>query len=147
MNASSYLLILPVALLPMIPALIYFLRKRKTQLLKATRGLFVGLSGVNVIVGLMALGLGIVWLMTPQKAEAAGVMLAASQDPYASLAAALSTGVAAVASGIAVSNTGSAALGTIAEKPELFGQALIFVGLAEGIAIYGLLISFLILNR
>ena len=41
----------------------------------------------------------------------------------------------------------AAAVGTIAEKPESFGRALIFVGLAEGIAIYGLIISFMILNR
>ena len=43
--------------------------------------------------------------------------------------------------------TGSAAIGAIAEKPELLGRSLIFVGLAEGIAIYGLIISILILNR
>ena len=42
---------------------------------------------------------------------------------------------------------GSAAIGAIAEKPELLGRTLIMVGLAEGIAIYGLIISVLILNR
>ena len=42
---------------------------------------------------------------------------------------------------------GSAAIGASAEKPELFGRALILVGLAEGIAIYGLIVSILILNR
>ena len=42
---------------------------------------------------------------------------------------------------------GSAAVGALAEKPELFGRLLIFVGLAEGIAIYGLIVSILILNR
>ena len=48
---------------------------------------------------------------------------------------------------IAVSSTGAAAVGAIAEKPEAFGRSLIFVGLAEGIAIYGLIIAFLVLNR
>ena len=38
-------------------------------------------------------------------------------------------------------------LGAIAEKPEVFGRALIFVGLAEGVAIYGLIIAFIVLNR
>jgi V/A-type H+-transporting ATPase subunit K len=42
---------------------------------------------------------------------------------------------------------GSAAIGALAEKPELLGRVLILVGLAEGIAIYGLIISILILNR
>ncbi len=147
MSASTYALILLVGLIPMIPAWVYFRKLRKTQLIKATKGLLVGLSSVNLLIGLMALAAGIIWLLTPTAVQASGSMQAAVNDPYASLAAALSTSVAAVASGIAVSNTGSAALGTIAEKPELFGQSLIFVGLAEGIAIYGLLISFLILNR
>ena len=72
---------------------------------------------------------------------------AAGGDPYVSLAAAISTGLATIGAGIAVSGTGAAAVGAIAEKPESFGRALIFVGLAEGIAIYGLIIAFLILNR
>ena len=42
---------------------------------------------------------------------------------------------------------GAAAVGAIAEKPELLGRVLILVGLAEGIAIYGLIIAILILNR
>jgi V/A-type H+-transporting ATPase subunit K len=42
---------------------------------------------------------------------------------------------------------GSAGIGAIAEKPELFGRVLVLVGLAEGIAIYGLIVSILILNR
>jgi V/A-type H+-transporting ATPase subunit K len=46
-----------------------------------------------------------------------------------------------------VGGTGAAAIGAIAEKPEAFGRSLIFVGMAEGIAIYGLVISFLVLNR
>ncbi len=46
----------------------------------------------------------------------------------------------------AVSTTGSAAVGAIAEKPEIFGRALIFVGLAEGVAIYGLIIAFMIVG-
>jgi len=46
-----------------------------------------------------------------------------------------------------VAGSGAAAVGATAEKPESFGRALIFVGLSEGIAIYGLLISFLVLNR
>ncbi len=60
------------------------------------------------------------------------------------LGMALSTGLAAVGAGIAVGHSGSAAIASITEKPELFGRAIIIVGLAEGIAIYGLLISFLI---
>jgi len=66
---------------------------------------------------------------------------------WALVAAALSTALAALGAGYAVGRVGSAAVGAIAEKPELFGRVLVLVGLAEGIAIYGLIVSILILNR
>jgi V/A-type H+-transporting ATPase subunit K len=63
------------------------------------------------------------------------------------VAAALATGLSSLGAGIAVAAVGTAAIGALAEKPELLGRTLILVGLAEGIAIYGLIISILILNR
>ncbi len=66
---------------------------------------------------------------------------------WAFLSAALSAGLAALGAGFAVAHVGSAAVGAVAEKPELFGRVLVLVGLAEGIAIYGLIVSILILNR
>ncbi len=63
------------------------------------------------------------------------------------VAAAMAAGLSAVAAGIAVAAVGAAAVGAIAEKPELFGRTLVLVGLAEGIAIYGLIIAIMILNR
>jgi V/A-type H+-transporting ATPase subunit K len=62
-------------------------------------------------------------------------------------AAAASTALASLGAGYAVAKVGTAAIGALAEKPELFGRLLIFVGLAEGIAIYGLIVSILILNK
>ena len=63
------------------------------------------------------------------------------------VSAAASAGLAALGAGYAVAQVGTAALGALAEKPELFGRVLVLVGLAEGIAIYGLIVSILILNR
>jgi len=63
------------------------------------------------------------------------------------IAAALVTGLGAIGTGIAVSNTAAAAIGAISENENNFGKAMIFVAMAEGIAIYGLLISFMILGR
>jgi len=63
------------------------------------------------------------------------------------IAAALVTGLGAIGTGIAVSNTAAAAIGAISEDEKNFGKAMIFVAMAEGIAIYGLLISFMILGR
>jgi V/A-type H+-transporting ATPase subunit K len=59
----------------------------------------------------------------------------------------LPTGLATIGAGIAVSSVGSASLAVITEKPELFGRTLIYLGLAEGIAIYGLVISILLLGK
>ena len=80
-------------------------------------------------------------------AEAPGVPIDPSMARWAFVAAALSTALSALGAGYAVARVGSAAIGAIAEKPELFGRVLVLVGLAEGIAIYGLIVSILILNR
>ncbi|MCB1195317.1 hypothetical protein KDK77_03950 [bacterium] len=66
---------------------------------------------------------------------------------WAFLAAAISVGLGSVGTGIAVAYVGSSALGVVGEKPEMAPRALIFVGLAEGIAIYGLIIAIMILVR
>ena len=65
----------------------------------------------------------------------------------AMIGVALSTGLAALGAGIAVGLTGAAAIGAISEDPKMLGRSLIFVGLAEGIAIYGLVISIMIFGR
>lgn len=66
---------------------------------------------------------------------------------FAFLAAAIAVGVGSLGAGVAVGYVGAAAMGAIGEKPELAGRALIFVGLAEGIAIYGLIIAIMILGK
>lgn len=66
---------------------------------------------------------------------------------WAYIGAALAVGLACIGSGYAVSKIGSAGIGAVAEKPELMGKTLVFLGLAEGIAIYGLIIAVMILNK
>lgn len=72
---------------------------------------------------------------------------AASSTGLGYLGAALSTGLSALGAGIAVGSASSAAIGAISEEPKAFGKALIFVALGEGVALYGLLISILIINN
>jgi len=60
---------------------------------------------------------------------------------------ALPTALSTVGAGIAVGPIGSASLAAVSEKPEMFGRTLVYLGLAEGIAIYGLVLSILLLNR
>lgn len=59
----------------------------------------------------------------------------------------LPTGLAAIGAALALGPVGSAALAVVAEKPEMFGRTLIYLGLAEGIAIYGLVMSILLLGK
>ena len=63
------------------------------------------------------------------------------------IAAAIATGLACIGSGIAVAVVASSAVGAVSEDPSLLGKTIIFAGLAEGIAIYGLIISIMILNK
>ena len=63
------------------------------------------------------------------------------------IAASLAVGLACIGSGFAVARIGSAGIGAMSEKAELTGRVLIFLGLAEGIAIYGLIIAIMILNK
>lgn len=72
---------------------------------------------------------------------------AASQAGIGYLSAALSTGLSCLGGGIAVSASASAALGAISEDSTILGKSLIFVGLAEGVCLYGLIISFMILGK
>jgi V/A-type H+/Na+-transporting ATPase subunit K len=89
---------------------------------------------------------GLIITAIPQVANAAPAA-ESSASGLGFLAAALSTGLACIGAGVAVGSVGSSALGAVSEDPKILGKTLIFVGLAEGIAIYGLIISIMILGR
>lgn len=83
----------------------------------------------------------------PVQAAEGAAEAASNAAGFGYLAAALSTGLSCVGGGIAVASAASAALGAISEDPSALGKSLIFVGLAEGVCLYGLIISFMILGR
>lgn len=66
---------------------------------------------------------------------------------YAFIAAAVAFGMGAIGAGLAIGNVGAAAMGAVAEKPEIAGQALIFVALAEGLVVFGFITALLILGK
>lgn len=112
------------------------------------RRLAIPLLVIAVVAVLSALGTLLLAFAPPAAAQApATADVLADAFAWGLVAAALATAASAAAGGYAVAKVGAAAVGALAEKPELFGRMLIFVGLAEGIAIYGLIISILILNR
>jgi V/A-type H+/Na+-transporting ATPase subunit K len=80
----------------------------------------------------------------PAAAAAASLSIG---DGIALLGVAVATGLAVMGAGQAVGIVGAAALGVISEKPEMLGRTLVFIGLAEGLAIYGLIISILLLQQ
>jgi V/A-type H+-transporting ATPase subunit K len=143
----SIIMAMLVGLVPLIPALLYLAKQRRKQPTRAGRRLLLSLHGLNLPVMLaLVVGLTIVWLAWPTAVWAAGSLQQDAQDPYASLAAGIAVGLGSLGAAYAVGNTGAAAIGVIAERPEAFGRVLIFVGLAEGIAIYGLIIAFMVLG-
>ncbi|NLV66551.1 MAG: F0F1 ATP synthase subunit C [Spirochaetes bacterium] len=87
----------------------------------------------------MAMAEGAVEAAAPAVADGHRVMIA-----YAAMGA---VGLSCMTSGYALAKIGSAALGAMSEKPELGGRALIFLGMAEGIAIYGLIIAIMLINK
>lgn len=99
------------------------------------------------LIGYVPLIVIAIGLIMPDMAYAAAEEGVASPSGLGFIAAALSTGFATIGAGYAVGAVGSSALGAVSEDPKILGKTLIFVGLAEGIAIYGLIISILILGR
>ena len=86
-----------------------------------------------------AMGLG-------QEAVVAGA-ISPEVAKWGFMAAAVAVGASSLGAGIAVALVGSAAMGALSERPEMAGRALIFLGLAEGIAIYGLIVAIMILGK
>lgn len=86
-------------------------------------------------------------LGTVHAAQEAPVQAVASAAGGIAMAAALSMGLAALGAGYAIAHSGAAAIGAIAERPEVSTWGLIIVALAEGIALYGLVIAFMLLGK
>lgn len=138
-----------VALLSIALGLSFALTLRKVRQPKVALMILVGGAvSANGLVALVSMALVFLALASPAPVLAQeGATAPSSGLGGAEMGAALATGLACIGAGIAVGIAGAAAIGGITEKPDILGRTLIFVGLAEGIAIYGLIISFMILNR
>ncbi|HRZ86686.1 MAG TPA: ATP synthase subunit C [bacterium] len=108
-----------------------------------------GAVGINVLCGIIAT-LGIfasVSHVFAAETAAAVVPEVTMAKALAIFGIGLPTVASALGAAFAVASVGSAALGSITEKPELFGRTIVYVGLAEGIAIYGVIISIMLLGK
>jgi len=111
-------------------------------------GMFI-LAGIGAVLMIGAVVL-LVAALAAGPAAAAGVPAAkAAADPNSAalLGAAIAVAASTIGAGIAVAYTGAAALATVSERPDLFGRAMVIVGLAEGIAIYGLVIGIILIGK
>jgi V/A-type H+-transporting ATPase subunit K len=99
-----------------------------------------------VLVGLPVLLLGLSTRVLAEPADAAP-KAAPEVIRWGFMAAAIAVGASAVGAAYAVAVVGAAAVAAMAEKPETAGRAIVFVGLAEGLAIYGLIVAIMILGR
>ena len=119
----------------------YLLGKKKEGSTKDSLALGILMFFGTLVVADMLLFSGHIYA-----AETAEAAAAVAVDGWRYLAAALSTGLSCIGAGVAVASAASAAIGALSEDESIMGKALIFVALAESIALYGLLISFSILG-
>ncbi|MCU0811033.1 MAG: ATP synthase subunit C [Thiobacillaceae bacterium] len=144
MNGLIALTILPVAA-TLVAGVWLTLRPRQLPASWLKGGMLANLALFGLgLAGVMLFGVQDVLAAEPAAAAAGEISIG---QGLALLGIGLPTGLAAIGAAIAMGPIGSAALAVIAEKPEMFGRTLIYIGLAEGIAIYGLVMSILLLGK
>lgn len=142
---TAWLICLPVLLVVALATRVV-LRSRSGPALRV----FLGLNAV-----LLALALGVLVLAATADPVAAQSAAVATEEAVAEapanwaalLGAAIAVAGSSIGAAIAVAYTGAAALATMSERPELFGRAMVIVGLAEGIAIYGLIVAIILIGN
>ncbi|MDR0946307.1 MAG: ATP synthase subunit C [Ruminococcus sp.] len=143
--------ILFIFLLPLIAvgllALPVIIRMRKYGAGKKVRNALLG--NISTFFGLLIICVCLpmaVGAAEPESAADTAATATASAAGMAYIGAALAVGLGSIGCGIAVGGAAPAAIGAVSEEPKAFSKALIFVALGEGVAIYGLLIAFLLIN-
>jgi len=117
------------------------LRRRPRPALRIVQFLnLVLLAGAGVLVGLALSA-------SPTGAATTAASGAPSYGGQALIGAAIAMAGSSIGAAIAVAYTGSAALAAMSERPEMFGRSMVIVGLAEGIAIYGLVVAIILIGK
>lgn len=139
---------LPIVLIVLISLPLVKVFRGRVSVVSAKRRLFGHVFG---FFGVLAFVLAFQMLFQNQlmaaEGDAVDLMTGTMAQGLGFLSAALATGMSALGAGIAVAAAAPAAIGAFSENEKNFGKSLIFVALGEGVAIYGLLISILIINK
>ena len=136
----TWLIGLPV-LVAMTAGIAAQLRRRPRPALKALQALNVLLLTAGAVIVALAL------MTSPAHAATTATSATKAYGGQALIGDALAGGGSSIGAGIGVAYTGSAALAAMSERPEMFGRAMVVVGLAEGIAIYGLVIAIMLIGK
>ena len=116
--------------------------------MRGSKKMFAGIVAASFCLLLLGAVLSLAFPQTVfAEGEAAAAAADASNNGMGFIGMALATGLACIGAGVAVGSVGSAALGLVGEQPGAIGTTLIYVGLAEGVAIYGIVISMLIFSK
>jgi V/A-type H+-transporting ATPase subunit K len=138
---SGWFVALPVSVAAMATTFVMLRRHRV-----ATTRILLAANGIMLLVALVL----VVMAITAPPSSAA-VLAASGAAKAVNGSALLGAGIAiagsSIGGGIAVAYTGSAALAAMSERPEMFGRAMVIVGLAEGIAIYGLIVAVILVGK
>ena len=136
---DAWLIGLPLIAVPVVAARLAARHGRRAGYLLAAAGVLLAVAGMIVLA------------VAADPAGAATGALAAKSAPASNtpafIGAAIAVAGSTIGAGIAVAYTGAAALAAMSERPELFGRAMVIVGLAEGIAIYGLIIGIILIGK
>ncbi|MGW2642848.1 ATP synthase subunit C [Streptomyces sp. NPDC001348] len=134
----TWLIVLPV--LAAVLGAVRLLRRRRTR--HALRWLLV--TNLALLAGA---GFALVTALAGPAQASAGTAAAGGVNGAALIGAAIAVAGASIGAAIAVAYTGAAALAALSERPEMFGRAMVIVGLAEGIAVYGLVVAILLIGK
>lgn len=137
------LMLIPLFAVAMLVLPVVYVLKKKNKNSAAKKAFIVNLCSFFAVLALAVI-LPIGGFVSAEAADAVNSVIGNAGLGY--LAAALSVGLGSIGCGIAVGSAAPAAIGAVAEEPKSFSKALIFVALGEGVALYGFLISFMILN-
>lgn len=140
------LFLLPLAAVTLLTLPIVSVIRRKKSGHAAKRAFILNLCSFFAVLALSII-LPVGGFVSAEGAEAAKEAVTNGSAGLGYLAAAIATGLGSIGCGIAVGGAAPAAIGAVAEEPKSFSKALIFVALGEGVALYGFLISFMILSK
>lgn len=137
--------IYPLILVLLIISPLYIIYRMQKSGKKVKSGLVANIvCFFAIVLAFSGLNIGSTAMAAGEAASGAGLSMG---DGVGLIAAALATGLSCIGGGVAVASSATAALGALSENEKIFGKALIFVAMAEGVALYGMLISFQILSK